>query len=131
MVYKMKGFPMHKGASPMKQMPPEFNITGSGASTTPTYEDTKRAKIREALKTHHRKTTGPEAMRPPKDAIVKSTKKPVIKKASKSIIKKALGRLIPYAGWALATHDVYKINQLMQEGMGLGSAIKKHYLDID
>lgn len=53
------------------------------------------------------------------------------KKVAKSVIKKALTRLIPGVGWALAAHDVYKINQYMDDGMSLTKAIKKHYLGLD
>ena len=66
-----------------------------------------------------------------KEGSEKVVKRQAVKKASKSVIKKALTRLIPYAGWALAAHDVYKINQYMGEGMSLGKAIKKHYLGLD
>jgi hypothetical protein len=102
MAYKMKGSPFQRNfgvGSPLKQdLPKDFNIKGdSWKVKTPGYKDTKAAKIKEALKTHHKHTTGPEAMKTPKKAKVSKIKqlKKVAKKYAPKILKQAGKRLGP------------------------------------
>ena len=72
--------------------PKDFNIKGDSWKTkTPGYKDTKAAKIKEALKTHHKHTTGPEAMKTPEKAKVSKIKQ--LKKATKKYIPKILKQI--------------------------------------
>ena len=74
----------------------------------------KKPSIHEKIGVHHKHTTGPEAMRPPKDAIVKSAKKGVKKSLGKTILKGA-GKVAKFAakrlgpiGAALTAYEVAK-----------------------
>ena len=116
------------GSSPAKQVkanyPKNFNYMGDNwPDKTPEYKDTKAAKIKEALKTHHKHTTGPEAMKPPKKAKVSKTKQltKVVKKYVPKIAKQIGKRLLGPVGLALTAHEVAttipKATKALQEGL--------------
>jgi len=142
------------GSSPVKQKPENFNWKG-GPTTTPGYESTKAAKAKtttgkakSTTKTttlpgghHHRVTTGPEAMRPPKDAIVKKavkskqgklgkikTKK-VYKKGAKKILKKIGSKFLPGVGVGLGIADAISIAGHTKDEGSLKKGLKKWWDD--
>ena len=131
MTYKMKRGTAPKfkelGSSPAKQVkvnyPTDFNYTGDNwPDKTPEYKDTKAAKIKEALKTHHKHTVGPEAMESSKNAKVSKVKqlKKIVKKYVPKVLKQFGKRLGPVGAAITATEiamTIPKATKALQEGL--------------
>ena len=144
MAFKMKGFPMHKGISPMKQDVYE------GGGVRVEGEDAAWVK-RQMEKPSRRSTTwDPETG----DQVVKEHGKDVKKKSvwqkakgkGKKLVKKAakhmpvaaklmpklVSKFLPYVGVASTAYDAGRINRMMKdEGLSVGDAIKKYYLGVE
>ena len=86
------------GSSPVKQGDPlDLGLVDEAKKFDKAYKTTKTTTLPGGH--HHKVTTGPEAMKPPKGAMVK--------KAGKEVLKKGVGRLLAGPiGWGLTIAEL-------------------------
>ena len=142
MAYKMKGFPMHKGVSPMKQSESYTygGVTATGkeaewlrkhsdpsltvSSDTPDVKDIVEKNIKKSKKPWWKK-----AVQKGKKVLTKAAK--YVPVATK-LMPKLVSKFIPYVGVASTAYDAGRIIRMMKdEGISVKDAIKKYYLGVE
>jgi len=145
MAFKMKGFPMHKGVSPIKQDVYE------GGGVTVTGEDAEW--VREMMEKPSTRSTTFDPEKVSEEATKKMSEKGLIKKGIDKVKKKGkkwakkaaryvpvaaklmprlVTKFLPYVGVASTAYDAGRINRMMKdEGISVGDAIKKYYLGVE
>jgi len=143
--FMMKGFPMHE-TSALKQKTEKIGRYNVDVSTEEGRSIKKAMEEPSTRSTTWDPETGKQVVKEKgKDVATKSAwqkakgkAKHIVKRAAKyipvasKVLRKAITRFVPYVGTAATAADIVAINNLMKnQDMGMGEAIKKHYLDIE